>query len=107
MNAQETRSSVLEGFLRNVNRRLAGRYGTPDLGNVKEVFGEIIFALLSTRSAPLNYRKAFAALRERFSDWSELASANVDEVGRLIQACGLHNRKAKAIVAIANKVFAK
>jgi endonuclease-3 len=105
--AQGTKSGVLETFLRSVNRRLADRYGTPDLGNVREVFGEIIFALLSTRSAPLNYRKAFATLRERFPDWTELAGADVDEVGRLIQACGLHNRKAKAIVAIANKVFAE
>lgn len=105
MKKRKAKSDDLDAFLCDVNLRLKCQYGTPDLGNVKDVFGEIIYALLSTRSAPANYQKAFAALKGRFSEWSDLAKADVEEVGRLIQPCGLHNRKARAIIAIANTVF--
>lgn len=98
-------SSKLTAHLRKVNLRLRRRYKTPDLGNVRDLFGEVIYALLSTRSAPSNYQKAFASLKERYSNWSELAKADVEEVGRIIQPSGLHNRKAKAIIIIAKTVF--
>lgn len=92
-------------FLYEVHYRLRDRYNTPDLGNVKDVFGEIVFVLLSTRTAPSNYRKAYAALRDRFPRWVDLAHADVDELSKLLEPCGLHNRKARAIVTIAKRVF--
>lgn len=93
------------GRIDEISRRLASAYGTPDLGNVEDVFGELVYALLSTRTAPSNYQKAFAELRERFPRWSDLASASEHDVQSLLRPCGLHNRKAQAILAIARRVF--
>lgn len=93
------------GFLYEVHYRLRDKYNTPDLGNVKDVFGEIVFVLLSTRTAPSNYLKAYAALRERFPKWTDLTQVDVNELSAMLEPCGLHNRKARALVAIAKRVF--
>jgi endonuclease III len=92
-------------LLYEVHYRLRNRYNTPDLGNVTDVFGEIVFAMLSTKTAAKNYKRAFSSLQRKFPKWKELANADVEEVGVLLEPCGLHNRKAKAIIAIARRVF--
>jgi endonuclease-3 len=88
-----------------VSRRLQDTYNSPDLGNVSDVFGEIVYALLSTRSATANYQRAFKRLRTRFPNWDRLADAGVEELREVIQPCGLHGRKARAIAQIAQRVF--
>lgn len=91
--------------IREINSRLVSRYKTPDLGNVENVFGELIYAMLSTRSAPSNYRKAFLALQAAYPRWSDLANASVHDLETLIQPCGLYSRKARAVLTIAQRIF--
>ena len=95
----------LSKLIEEIHRRLAFVYGTPDLGNVDDVFGELLYALLSTRTAPANYHKAFSGLRKRFPRWSDLATTSERDVEPLLRRCGLHHRKAQAILAIARMVF--
>lgn len=88
-----------------VHRRLQKEHGTPDLGNVQDVFGELIFALLSTRTSPDNYQDAFAQLRAAYPDWKDLSQARQQDLASLLRPCGLQNRKASAICDIAERVF--
>ncbi len=91
--------------IRNIHLLLRARYGTPDLGNVEDVFGELIYALLSTRSIPTNYQRVFSDLRARYPRWFDLARARRRDLEVLLRPCGLNKRKARAIVAIARRVF--
>jgi endonuclease III len=91
--------------IRSIARRLEHAYGTPDLGNVDDPFGEVVFALLSTRTAPRNYLKAFAALRRRFNNWEQLAHVPPSRLVGTIRRCGLYRRKARALSRIARRVF--
>lgn len=88
-----------------VNNRLLLAYGTPDLGNVRDVFGELVYALLSTRSSQANYRGTFQTLQSRFRCWPELVNSSEADLAVLLRPCGLQNRKARAILAICRKVF--
>jgi endonuclease III len=98
-------SPALKRRIRSIARRLELAYGTPDLGNVSDPVGEIFFALLSTRTAPSNYLKAFAALRRRFKNWRQLAVVPPSRVSTTIRRCGLYRRKARALTQIARRVF--
>lgn len=90
-----------------MNVRLLHEYRTPDLGNVDDVFGELVYALLSTRTAPSNYRAAFTALQSAFPEWPQLTESNQAELETVLRPCGLHRRKARALVAISEEVFVK
>lgn len=97
--------SNVQRRIRDIDRTLSQHYAEPDLGNVNDVFGELVYSLLSTRSTPQNYRSAFAALQSWCKDWKRLAHASVENIAAKIQMCGLANRKARAISEIANMVF--
>lgn len=88
-----------------VSSVLQDAYGTPSLGNVDEVFGELIYALLSTKSAPLNYQSAFDTLRSTYPQWADLAQVDPSRIEPIVRCCGLFRRKARAIVRIAHRVF--
>ena len=105
MRSQTQDKLSVSTFLREVNARLWHEYHTPDLGNVEDVFGELIYSLLSTRTAPLNYQTAFSALQASFPVWPQLAEANEGELEVLLRPCGLHRRKARAIVRISEEIF--
>jgi endonuclease III len=95
----------VQARIQEIDRTLSEHYAEPDLGNVTDVFGELIYSLLSTRSAPKNYRSCFAALQSWCNDWKRLADASVEDIAAKIQICGLANRKARAISEIATVVF--
>jgi endonuclease-3 len=97
--------SSVNSHLNDIRSRLKGEYATPDLGNVEDVFGELVYALLSTRTSRVNYQRAFQSLRSAFPRWSDLAEANPFDVHDLLSPCGLHNRKSQAILAIGQRVF--
>ena len=91
--------------IREIDTLLSRRYSEPDLGNVTDVFGELVYSMLSTRSSPRNYRQAFASLRSWCGEWGNLADADAQDIASHIRECGLANRKASALSAIAKKVF--
>ena len=72
---------------------------------MEDVFGELAYALLSTRSAAANYQVAFSELKTRYPQWHGLAFAKPTNISAVIRRAGLANRKARALKAIARRVF--
>lgn len=83
---------------------LVKRFGRPTLGNKKNPFNELLYIILSSRTAPSNYQDTYRSLRRRFSRAGTLAEASPGEVAEAIEHGGLQDKKARAITAIASEL---
>ncbi|MCL2712758.1 MAG: endonuclease III [Methanomassiliicoccaceae archaeon] len=63
-------------------------------------FHVLLATILSQRTKDDNTRKASDALFKRFDSVNAVASANVDEISRLIRPAGFPNQKAKALIDV-------
>jgi endonuclease-3 len=88
----------------DVTDTLVQRFGRPTLGNKRNPFNELLYIILSSRTPPSNYQATYRSLRRRFPRADDLAEANPDDVAEAIELGGLHNKKARAIVAIASEL---
>ena len=63
--------------------------------------------MLSQHTSDINSGRAFAALKERFSSWDELAHVPADELADVIRAGGLANIKAVRLQEIFEEIEAR
>jgi len=80
------------------------QYGRPRLGNKRNPFSELLYILLSSKTPPERYQEVYQSLRRAYPRAGQLADARSDEVATLLRRAGLQNRKARAIVAIAQRL---
>ena len=92
--------------LREANRRLARRYGTPHLGNKRDVVSELVFIILSARMQGDNHAAIYRRLRRQFRAWENVRDASVSEIERTIRDAGLSRVKAKQIHSLLRKITA-
>ncbi len=82
-----------------VTSRLAEAYGkvewTPGLG----LLDELIYTILSQNTTSANCRKAFDALKSRFSEWAEVLHSSQSELEEPIKPAGLWRAKGASIRA--------
>jgi endonuclease III len=90
-------------FVREITEALQTRFGSPDLGNKQDPFDELLFIVLSSKTPPDRYQQVYERLREQYPDPESLATAHWEDVAATISKAGLHNRKARAIVQIAQR----
>lgn len=95
---------VDESIVREVDERLRQSYGVSRLGNKKDPLDELIFIILSNKSREEAYFASFAALKERFPSWSEVAKATIEEIEETIRFGGLAGKKARAIKQLLNDI---
>jgi endonuclease III len=83
--------------LREAERLLSARYGTPRLGNKRDPISEIVFIILSARTRGSEHEAAYRRLRARFRTWAEVRDAPLLEIRQMIQTAGLSRIKALQI----------
>ncbi len=66
-----------------------------------EPFDVLIATILSQRSRDETTERVFRLLKARWPDATSLASADVDEVDRVIHSIGFHSQKARGVVGAA------
>lgn len=66
-----------------------------------EPFDVLIATILSQRSRDETTERVFRSLKARWPDAASLASANLDEVDRVIHSIGFHRQKARGVVSAA------
>lgn len=95
-----------DGFLVGVSEiadSLDDYYDETDLGNFQDPFAELVYIILSVRTAEKIYQQAYANLVEFLGgDWSGLLESTVAEVAENIAAGGLAEKKAEQLLLIAN-----
>jgi endonuclease-3 len=83
--------------LREANRLLESRYGTPRLGNKRHPVSELVFIILSARTRGRHHEAIYRNLRRRFRDWEAVRDAPLREIERVIHDAGLSRIKARQI----------
>jgi endonuclease-3 len=80
-----------------VHRRLLEHFGRPVWDKTYAPLDELIGTILSQHTSDLNSARAFAALKDAFSDWEAARDAPVDELTETIRSGGLAVVKAHRI----------
>jgi endonuclease-3 len=94
--------------LREVSRRLARRFGEPDLcGHETSPVTNLVLTILSQNTNDANRDRAFASLRRRFPTLPRLAAAKPVELEEAIRVGGLAKAKASAILAALSRMKAE
>lgn len=87
-----------------VTEILVRQYGRPSLGNRQNPLNELLYIILSSKTPPDRYQEVYRDLRKAYKKADDLAHAHPEEVARTISHGGLQNRKARAIVSIAQEL---
>ena len=80
-------------MLRRVSARLSREYGDPRLHNKSNPLDELIFIVLSAKTAESSYLRTYNALRRAFRPWSRILGATRADVTREIEIGGLARKK--------------
>ena len=89
-----------EGRIRQVQRRLRAEQGAFIHKPVLPVIDELVATVLSQHTSDINSERAFAQLKERFSDWEQVAAAPIGQVADAIRCGGIADQKARRIQQI-------
>jgi endonuclease III len=78
-----------QNCVKEVCRILEAEYGRPRLGNPRNPVDDLIYIVLSNKTAPLTARRVFRELKDTFSSWSELIAKRSAIVRRILRPAGL------------------
>src|SRR5262249_6595480 len=89
-----------KGRFREVQRRLRAEQGPFVPKPVLPVIDEVVATVLSQHTSDTNSERAFAQLKERFSNWEQVAAAPAGQVADAIRCGGIADQKARRIQQI-------
>ena len=75
-----------KGRIRAVQRRLRAEQGAFAPKPVLPVIDEVVATVLSQHTSDTNSERAFAQLKERFSNWEQVAAAPAGQVADAIRS---------------------
>lgn len=97
-------SAVWHPTFRSVAAKLHEQYGLPDLGNHEDPVEEILYILLSAKTADKQYRQTYFALKTKYPTLADLARAKPKAVKPCILSGGFATVKAERLVGIAARL---
>ena len=83
--------------VRKVVAALERRFGVPRGRRRGDLIGSFVLTQLSQHTSDLNAERAFAALKEKFPEWRDVADATPQAVSDAIRSAGLANQKGRRI----------
>ncbi len=90
----------LQGVIARIRGRLAAGYGVPRRPRVSAE-DALVQTILSQNTSDVNSNRTFAALKDRFPRWGELARADLRTIAAAIKGGGLAAVKARYLKAVA------
>jgi endonuclease III len=81
-------------IVRSVCGTLKRQYGEPRLGNPPDPLDDLIYIVLSNKTAPTTAHRIYEQLRHQFPRWEKLSSAPLSQVQRILRPAGLSRVKA-------------
>lgn len=79
-------------------------YGRLRLGNPEEPVDDLVFVILSNKTAPEIAKRVYSSLRNRFSSWDDLLAAPMKDLYALLQPAGLATVKTQQIRAALERI---
>jgi endonuclease III len=92
-------SSKRTAVVHKVCKTLTGCYGTPRFGNPSDPLDDLIYIMLSNKTAPTTANSTYARLKKRFRKWDEILLAPVSMLRSLLRPAGLSVVKSRHIRA--------
>ncbi len=89
-----------EDRLIRISGRLSDEYGDPRLGNKEDPLDELVFIILSAKTAERSYFRTYEALKKAFPNWFHILDAPEGSVASVIGLGGLANKKEAQIRAL-------
>src|SRR5262249_17432080 len=89
-----------KGHIREVQRRLRAEQGPFVPKPVLPVIDEVVATVLSQHTSDTNSERACAQLKERFSNWEQVAAAPAGQLADAIRCGGIADQKARRIQQI-------
>jgi len=83
--------------LRIINEILHVQFGSPNLGNQKDLIDELVYILLTRRSKNKDAEKHLIAIKSKYPAWIDVACAPPEELKAVIMGGGLETHKVKFI----------
>jgi len=90
--------------VRRVCNVLEQTYGRPRLGNPEDPLDDLVYVLLSNKSAPERAQKAYAALKARFAVWDDVSDHELPHVIELLRPTGFATKRAGQLLGIFRKL---
>jgi endonuclease III len=91
------RSTPTLGRVSEIAGRLAEQYGSPRLNNKDDPLDELIFILLSAKTAERSYVQTYDALHASFPDWFGILGSPIGVVRHKIARGGLATKKERQL----------
>lgn len=109
---RKTRSGLVWGkpaaerayTVRRVCELLEENYGRPRLGNPSNPLDDLIYVILSNKTAPRVAQRVYADLKSRFDSWDELLATSMVELTKILKPAGLAAVKSQQIWAALMKI---
>lgn len=85
--------------VRSVCKTLNRTYGSPRFGNPSDPLDDLIYIILSNKTAPATARSTYKRLQKRFRKWDKILEAPVSVLRSLLKPAGLSAVKSRHIRA--------
>lgn len=90
--------------VREVCRRLRREYGLPRHGNPQDPLDDLVYIVISNKTAPSTAERVYAALKRQYPDWYAFAAAPMTAVRRIMRPAGLAGIKARYLRAAIRRI---
>lgn len=87
-----------------VSARLSSQYGDPRHYNKSDPLDELIFIILSAKTAEASYLRTYDALKNAFDDWFHILDTPRGSVAHIISSGGLSDKKEAQIRALLDDI---
>ena len=99
-----TRRQPIPRIVQRVCEILEATYGSPRLGNPQDPLDDLVYIVLSNKTAPKIAAANYKRVKERFPTWDHLLASEPEVLRRLIEPGGLSTVKACQIRAAMSKI---
>lgn len=87
-----------------VSARLSSQYSDPRHYNKSDPLDELIFIILSAKTAEVSYLRTYDALKNAFDDWFDILGTPRGSVAHIISSGGLSGKKEAQIRALLDDI---
>lgn len=90
--------------IRRVCEAIELEYGRPRFSNPESPIDDLVYIVLSNKTAPETTKKTFRKLKLRFPEWDEMIDARLSQVRRLLKPAGLADVKSRQLRSALRKI---
>lgn len=79
-------------------------YASPRHGNKRDPLDELVYIVLSNRTAPKTYRRIYSTLKRTFRSWNQVTRAETPTLRLILEPAGLAQLRARQLVSIMDRL---